>query len=305
VIKFQSDNPNTDKTTKDFLHGHHFIDGDHAKISLIKVLLQELNSIIERCERANSHISNIADYYVQVQNVLNQFKIAVRDVEDQFAINEASASSQNQTQLQNVVKFANELECEFQQRYNKQYANNEEFDMLLTSNPSQKNLEIIDKYHTCDNSIRKSQAITRIQDKYQEYLNKTDQSQQSPKKTRKTNAKRYVICKEKEGLDFEFFGTLSPERQNQCHTNDIKAYLDSCDLDMDETVVDYWRRQTNSSLKTFMKQFIQVPSSNAAVERVWSVAKEILSEKRYSMKKETLEGLIFIQCSQDLVDQVY
>jgi hypothetical protein len=267
----------------------------------MKALLKDLNIILEECESSNSHISNITQYYFKIKELLSNFKKALNDIKKKFNTESQSTFS---IDINNILKsleqFTDKLKDQLHRRFEKQYSNNFDFDILLTVNPSQKNLKIIE-----DNHQRKSNAFRQIKEKYKQFLKETNQNKEPPKKSRKIE-KQYYVNPENNSLDFEFIGGLLTTESERKDNDELDQYLESHAFsNEDETVLHYWRKQPNSPLKIFMKKFIQVPSSNAAVERVWSVAKDILSDKRYNMKNTTFEQVLFVKCNEDLMKKVY
>lgn len=59
-------------------------------------------------------------------------------------------------------------------------------------------------------------------------------------------------------------------------------------------IVTYWEKSPYPTLKKIAFELLSVPSSTAFVERMFSVSKGILSDKRNKLSSETLKTLVLL-----------
>ena len=80
--------------------------------------------------------------------------------------------------------------------------------------------------------------------------------------------------------------------------NELDAYLEmNINKDTFTNASDWWKKQESMfpNLAEFAREYLVISGSSAPVERLWSLARDIMDEKRTSLGDETLASLIFLK----------
>lgn len=84
--------------------------------------------------------------------------------------------------------------------------------------------------------------------------------------------------------------------------HEIDSYLNLVNLPIREDIIQWWftRKDSYPNLYKLAVKFLSIPATSATSERVFSVAGNILNEKRSSLSGDHLDMLIFLNKHYDL-----
>ena len=102
---------------------------------------------------------------------------------------------------------------------------------------------------------------------------------------------------------FVFMQSITiPAPSNDSFEEEISTYVSSPCSDIDVNPLDFWKNNSEKykQLVPLVKHVLSIPSSSAAVERLFSTAGKVFTPNRYRLTDTTFTKLMFIRCNNFL-----
>lgn len=93
--------------------------------------------------------------------------------------------------------------------------------------------------------------------------------------------------------------SLSPQQETPPLEQQLNSYLAAPPIDVTHDPLSWWKSNANRfpDVARLARAYLAIQVSAAASERVWSIAGNQVTKKRYSMSPATLDDLVFLKCN--------